>query len=171
MIIESCRLICDWLNDATNGVNALLPSTPLDGADAQPANLATISDMTRDGNVARGRLPVALPGLAISAQPVENLAPHITVADAEGDVHLVIRFGLTKTQTEQGFRDSSYYLRTVIRSLRRFNAADPTLRTRNSVYLEGASNLRMAQLWDALDDSVVTGAVLITFHCRDNVAT
>jgi hypothetical protein len=170
MIIESARLICDWLNDGTNGVNALLPSTPLDAGDAPPINLASIVDCTRDTYAASGRLPAALPGLAIMVLPVENLAPHITVADAEGDVRLAIRLGMTSAQTEAGFAASSYYLRTIVRSLRRFNAADPTLRTRNGIYLEGCHEMSLVQLWDKQEDAVITGAVLLTFHTRDIVA-
>lgn len=171
MIIETCRLLADWLADGANGVNALLPTTPLDGSDVQPANIATIADATRDGNVARGRLPATLPGIAIMPLPIEGLAPHITIADAEGDIQVAIRIGISKAVTEQGFRDSSYYLRTIVRSLRRFNAANPPLRTRNSIYLEGCSELRMVQLWEALEDSFITGAVMATFHVRDSVAT
>lgn len=173
MILEGCRLITDWLNDGTNGVNALLTTTPRDGGDSQPANLASIVDATRDGNVARLRLPETLPGIAVVPLPVEQLQPHVVVIDCEGELQLAIRVAISKTATEQGFRDSSYYLRTIIRSLRRFNAATnaPSSRQRNNIYLEACSELRMVQLWEATEDSIVTGAVLATYHVRDMLPT
>ncbi|MEA3245256.1 MAG: hypothetical protein U9Q74_03770 [Gemmatimonadota bacterium] len=173
MILEGCRLITDWLNDGTNGVNALLGTTPLDAGDSTPAVLVSILDATRDGNVARLRLPENLPGIAVVPLPVEGLQPHVVVQDCEGELQLALRIAMTKAQTEQGFRDTSYYLRTVVRSLRRFNAATtaPSSRQRNNIYLEACSELRMVQLWETIEDSVITGAVLATYHVRDMTPT
>jgi hypothetical protein len=172
VIVECCRVVCDWLNDPVNGVNALLPATPVDAGDSVPANLASIVDATRDFLAARGRLPANLPGIAIVPLPIENLSPHITTTDAEADVHLAIRLGMTKTQADQGFRDSSYYLRTILRSLRRLNANfDHSKLTRNGIYLEGASEMSAIQLFDPIEDTVITGAILITYHTRELQAT
>jgi hypothetical protein len=174
MIIEACRLVTDWLNDGTNGVNAMLAIIPMDAGDSAPAAIAagSIVDATRDGNVARGRLPAALPGFGITPMPIEGLAPWVTINDAEADLSLAIRFGMTKAQTEQGFRDTSYYLRAAVRSLRRFNGnSDPTKRQRNQIYLESCVEMRAVQLWDVIDDSVITGAVVAKYHIRDNAAT
>lgn len=174
MIVEACRLVTDWLTDATNGVNALLASTPLDGADSTPAAFAagTILDATRDGNVARGRLPAVLPGLAIVPLPIDGMDPHVSVADAEFDLELAIRLGFSKAATEQGVRDTSYYLRTIVRSMRRFNGnSDPTKRVRNLIYLESCTSMRAVQLFEPIEDAVITGAVVLKYHGRDNAPT
>lgn len=171
MINEVCRVVTDWLNDPVNGVNALLPTIPLDAGDVMPDLLVSIVDATRDGNAARGRLPEKLPGIAVVPLPVENLDPHITVANTEGDVQIAIRLGMTEAQTQLGVNATSYYLRAMLRSLRRLNGNfDHTVLTRNLIYLEGASNVRMVQLFEPVGDSVITGAVLITYHIRDMLA-
>lgn len=168
MILECCRIISDYLSNGTNGVNALLATTPLDAGDTVPANLLSILDATRDGNVARGRLPASLPGLAVTAERVENILPHVVTNDAEMDVTVLIRLGMTAPQTETAFRNISYYLRTIVRSLRRFNTnQDPTVRIRNGVYLESCEQLDEFTLWQVIDDSVVTGGVLARYHVRD----
>lgn len=171
MINEVCRVVSDWLNDPVQGVNVLLPLTPLDAGDTMPPLLLSILD-PRDGDVARGRLPKNLPGIAVVPIVADGLAPHITIADAEGDVHLAIRVGMTSAQTDEGYTDTSYYLRTIMRSLRRLNGNfDRTKLVRNGVYLEGASDVHMAQLFTPVGDSIITGAVLITYHVRELNAT
>jgi len=172
MILEACRLLADWLSDGTNGVNALLATTPLDAGDSTPASITTITDMTRDGESARKRLPTTLPGITVMAQGADGMAPHVTIADAESDLHIAIRLGFSNAQTDQAMRDSSYYLRTIVRSLRILNGnGDPTKRVRNQVYLESCVDMKVVPLWEDLGDRIVTGAVLLTYHVRDQFAT
>lgn len=178
MFLEVCRQVTDWLAEAGpfvasgNGANAMLATIPLDAGDTRPANLASIVDATRDGNVARLRPPELLPALAVVPLPTERLTPHVVVVDVEGDQELAIRLVLSKAQTEQGVRDASYYLRAVLKSLRRFHAAttSPTLRVRNSIYLEACTGLRMAQVWEPMEDAFVVGVVLPTYHVRDQAS-
>lgn len=173
MILEALRLVTDRLTDATYGVNAMLASTPIDSGDSTPASLASgsIVDATRDGNVARGRLPATLPGIAVTVKEASDLENHMTPGDAEGTITVILRFGVDKNQTEQGMRDASYYLRTALRVLRAWHNADPTVRTRNTVYLQSCEQLQMVPLWDDLNDSIVTGAIVATYHVRDTTAT
>jgi hypothetical protein len=169
MILETLRMVTDWLNDGTNGVNAMLATMPLDAADsALPTNLVTISDATRDGNVARKRLPATLPGIGVMALEQSHDATNISVGDDEGEIRIAIRLGFTNAQSEQAVRDSSYYVRAILKSFRRFTSnSDPLVRQRNSVYLEGAHDVKSAMLWEVVDDSIITGAVVVGFHTRD----
>lgn len=173
MIIEALRMITDRLNDGTYGLNALLGSTPIDSGDSTPAAIASTSilDATRDGNVARGRLPATLPGIAVTVREASGLENYPMAADAEGTLTIVIRFGIDKNQTEQGVRDSSYYLRTIVRALKTFHLAAPAVRTRNEIYLETCESMQLVPLWQDLDDSIVTGAVIATYHLRDYAST
>jgi len=173
MMVEALRMIADRLTDATYGVNAMLASTPLDSGDTVPASIATgsILDATRDGNVARGRLPASLPGIAVTVREATGLENYPMAADAEATLTVVIRFGLDKNQTEQGARDTSYYLRTIVRVLKAFHLADASARTRNNIYLQSCETMQLVPLWQDLDDSIVTGAVVVTYHVRDYTPT
>lgn len=56
MILETVRIIADWLADGAFGVNAVRTSVPKDTGVADfPA--VTVLDSTRDGRVARGGVP------------------------------------------------------------------------------------------------------------------
>lgn len=173
MIVEALRMVTDRLNDATYGVNALLTSTPLDAGDSAPSSIPSTSilDATRDGNVARGRLPATLPGIAVNLRAVSGLENYPSAADAEADLTVVIRFGVDKNITEQGARDASYYLRTVVRVLKNWHLADPSVRTRNTVCLLTCTEMQLVPLWEDLSDSIVTGAVVATYHVRDLTPT
>lgn len=173
MIVEALRMVTDRLTDATYGVNALLATTPYDSGDSAPPSLATgsITDATRDGNVARGRLPATLPGIAVTVREASGLENYPVAADAEADITIVLRFGVDKNQTEQGARDASYYLRTAVRVLKNWHLADPSARTRNGICLLTCDTLQMVPLWQDLDDSIVTGALVATYHLRDQHPT
>ena len=53
---ELVRMVADWLEDGTNGVNAQLDLVPRDNGDDQPADVVIV-DETRDARPGRGRVP------------------------------------------------------------------------------------------------------------------
>ena len=66
MILETVRILADWLDDPTYGVNALASSVPRDtGVDQFPR--VRVYDSTRDGRVTRGQIPDVdnLPALVV----------------------------------------------------------------------------------------------------------
>lgn len=174
MILEANRMLSDWFQVATYGVNALLASTPRDAGDGQPTNLATITDETRDGNVARGELPATLPALAISVDHIKDLDGMVVVITRDGKLHVRLRVGVDNAVTEDAIRDLSYYLRTVIRSFRSFfEHADPaTQRTRNGVYLETCLDMaeQIAVTKDPAGNTIISAYVLATIQLRDLAA-
>jgi len=171
MILEANRIHADWLADPTDGVNALLATTPRDAGDAQAADLETITDETRDGDVARGELPSTLPGIAVSTDVVDDVEGQVMVVTRDGRVKLRIRVGLDNADTAEGMRDLSYYLRTVVRSLNRLYDADANdaARTRNEIYLETCHDLTfaIARTKDPAGVVTVAGYVFTTVQMRD----
>lgn len=172
MILEVDTMLSDWFKDATNGANALLPSTLRTNGHPQPANFALITDETQDGDVARGDLPGTLPCIAVSLDRVDNLDGQVEVITADGKAHVRIRVGLENPISADAVRDLSYYLRTVTRSFRRFMATDSgdPARLRNGIYLETCDELKEAIVWakDQNGTATVTGYVLATIQLRDN---
>jgi hypothetical protein len=168
MILEADRLIADWLADATYGVNALLASTPRDAGDAQPANV-TIYDETRDSTAARGDVPTSLPAVIVTTDRVDQLDGQVATTTRDGQVTVRVRYVISQAATATAIQDSSYVLRTVLRSLRKFfdlNAAAAG-RTRNSIYLESCLSLAGAPMWTPMEDAVVTGGIIATIQLRD----
>lgn len=168
MILEGVRMVADWLSDGTNGVNALLSTTPRDGGDAQPANVA-IADETRDGNVARGQAPATLPAVVVSVDRVQELDGQVAQITRDGKLMLRIRYIIDNNTSGDAIRDASYVLRTVLRSLRKFFdvSAGDGHRYRNNIYLESCLDLAVAPMWAPIESGVVTGGVLATIQMRD----
>lgn len=162
MILEVVRSITDWLQDGTNGVAAQLALLPLDAGDSAPS-VGTIADETRSNIVAQGRLP-STPGIAVNSQGIKELDPEVTTVERDGQITLHVRVGCASADTKNATRDGSYILRAIVRSLRLYNAAT---RTRNSIAIYSCIDLRLAALWQPIDDQIITGAVIGTWQFRD----
>ncbi len=169
MMLETNRMLSDRFADATSGFNALLASTPRDAGDASPAALATITDQTRDGNVARGELPATLPALAISVDGIPQLDGQVATVTRDGKIRVRIRVGFRNAVTANGHQVLSYYLRTAQRVLRRFFDLDPSQRGRNGIYLETIDEMVVAETWSPTEADIVTGTIVATIQGRDTV--
>lgn len=173
MILEPDRMTAEWFRGATNGINALLSSTPRDAGDPQPANVATITDETSNGEAARGELPTTMPCVAVSVDVIEDLDGQVQQVTADGRVKLRIRIGVENANSAEAVRDLSYYVRTVQRSFRRFMASDASdaARTRNGIYLETCLDMKAAIVWtkDQPGGPIVAGYVFPTLQLRDLV--
>lgn len=171
MILETARMVSEWLADPLGGVNALLASTPRDPGDAEPADLATVTDETNDSDVARGDLPANLPAVAVSIDSIQDLDGQVMTITADGHVKVRIRVAVENPTTADAVRDLSYYLRTVQRSFRRFMALDANdpARTRNGIYLESCLSMQLAIVWtkDQVGGSTVAGYLFPILQLRD----
>lgn len=171
MILEANRIVADWLDDATDGVNALLATTPIDAGDSTPADIASIADETTDNDVARDELPGTLPAIAVSVDGIPLLEGQVQVVSRDGKVKLRIRVGVENADSAEGKRDLSYYLRTVVRSLNRLFDADANdaARTRNEIYLETCEEMTsaIAKTKEPSGNVTVCGYVLLTMQMRD----
>lgn len=177
MILETVRIVADWLNHGTHGVNALLPSIPAAEADVDVVTppLVTILDSTRDGRVARGQMPDVssdeLPALLVTPadQTVESQSPAAGLYPSDASVTVLVRYVTSNLDTAKAERDASHTLRAVSRSLRLLftTANSETARSRANVQLISPRDQRLATLYESNDDTVVTGGLLVTYHARD----
>lgn len=170
MLLEPIRIVADWLADATYGVNALRLTVPVDAGDSQPGAV-TIGDATRDGHVARGRLPdpVGTTNLiAVDATGGVTFDGGVLTTVRDGTVPVVVRIGTPNEATEDGTRDGLYLARVVVQSLKVLaEAGHVDDRTRNGVVLLDMPTLTMQPLFQPMEDQTVTAAVLATFKVRD----
>lgn len=162
MILEVLRTLTDWLNDPTNGVVAQLALITLEAGDTVPT-VGTIADETRNNRVAEQYLP-STPGIAVNLQQIPLLDPHVVTVDADGDANVLIRYGIAAADTKNATRDTSYVLRALARSVRRFNR---DTRTRNGIAIYSCIDLRVLSLWQPVEDQIMTGAIAGTWRFRD----
>lgn len=172
MILETVRIVADWLTHATHGVNALRGSVPLDtGVSAPP--VVTVLDSTRDGRIARGGVPtgVELPALCVSPAdtPLEQGVPTVRPWPPDATVTVLIRVAMSLQDTAAAERDASQLVRAVWRSIGLLMTTDAGMsaRSRASVQLISVRQLQAATLYEADQDTMVTGGVLVTCHVRD----
>jgi hypothetical protein len=168
VLLETDRILADWLAGAA-GVNAKLPLVPRDGGDPVPANV-TVADETRHDDVALGRLPAALPCVAVSVQDIEYqdpVQPHVT-DQVTARVTVLIRYGQRGVDSDRGLADASYTLRAVLMSLRELHTNEQAAaRTRGSVQLISCDDLRQVPLTQEVEDAWVTGAIRATYTMYD----
>lgn len=174
MILETVRMIADWLQDSTYGVNALRTSVPLDtGVTSPPA--VTVLDSSRDGRVGRGGVPVLeraeFPALLVSPadQPVEQQGAVIRPWPPAAVVTVLIRYVTSNSDTAAAERDTSQTIRAVWRCLGSL-ITQRTGTTRAGVQLESIRGVQAATLYETNEDTIVTGGVLVTCYVRDTWA-
>lgn len=166
-MLEAPRILADWLAGTTSGVNAKLDTLDYDGADPAPTDVATIADETRNQAVARERLPTPLPCLALSVERFrQDGEVRTTVRD--GSVTVLIRYGVSNSNTATATRDGYYTMRAVVESLRELHKpANVASRTRNGRCLLACEELEFVPLYQALEDGQVTAALRATYTTRD----
>lgn len=173
MILETVRIIADWLDDATYGVNALAASVPTDtGVTQFPA--VTVLNSTESGATARGQIPDVssnLPALLVTPadQPIDQIAPGARPWPPDASVTVLVRYATAKADTAAAERDASQTIRAVWRSLGQLmvTSAGETARTRAQVQLLHITSLQAATLYEDNKDVIVTGGVLVTSRVRD----
>jgi hypothetical protein len=172
MILETVRIVADWLAHGTHGLNAVRTSVPKDTGIADfPA--VTVLDSTRDGRVARGGVPNLAPSefpcvlVTPADQPLNQTSPGVTPA-SYFTVPVLVRFATRELDTAKAERDASQVIKTVSRQLRRLfdTAAGEAARTRADVQLHAMTSLDVQTLYEAAEDTIVTGGVLVTFLIR-----
>lgn len=171
MLLEPVRIVADWLADASYGVNALRLTVEVDAGDAQPGAVV-IGDETRDGNVARGRLPDATTSasnlIAVTSGSGVQFEGGVLTTVRDGTLPLIVRIGTPNVATEDGTRDGLYLARVVFQSLKVLMQADHADdRTRNSVHIKDLSDLTMQGVFQEMQDQTVTCAVSMTCRVRD----
>lgn len=173
MILEAVRIVADWLSDATYGINAVRLAVPKDtGVSDFPA--VTVLDSTRSGLVGRGGVPNLapnqFPALLVSPadQPVDQASPAVRPFPADATVTVLVRYVTSVVDSAQAERDTSQTLKAVWWQLPQLllTSAGETARTRAQVQLYAIQSMQMATLYEATEDTIVTGGVLVTCRLR-----
>lgn len=168
MFVDPVRMVADWLDDPTNGVNAMLAALDLDGSDPAPANV-TLFDSTTSMEVAFGRLPATRPCVAVSLYNVQSIDPRPVQGDARDyKPSILIRFGDTEDQTEVGLRNRDYTLRAILQSLDRFHRDENVAaRQRNQIQLLAAEDTQMLAAFSPIENGELTACFLVRYWARD----
>lgn len=170
---EIVRLVADWLEDGTNGVNALLASVPRDGGDPLPTSV-TIYDETRDNRPARGRVPdgaTDLPAVTVALRGVTVMAEQVT-DDGYCSAEVVVQYAAKNVDAWKAKRDGNYVLRAVAWSLRRLRRLDANAagRLRNQVALGVIDPIRLEPWVERIEDTLIVGSVVMPVTARDYYA-
>jgi len=168
---EPVRMIADWLESPTTGVNAILDTLPRDGGDAVPADVF-VYDETRDDRPARGRMPeddAGLPAVVVFWRSATHLPRPVVQDDGYYEGEVVVRYvakGLDASAVKQA---GGYVLRAVLWSLRQYRATDVghASRTRNSVFVQDVGPARIEPWYDTVEDTVTVGTVVVPVTWRD----
>ncbi len=177
MILETVRIISDWLQDATYGVNAVRLSVPKDtGVTDFPA--VTVLDSTRDGRVARGGVPNLnaneFPCLLVSPadQPTDQQAPASRPFPPDATVTVLVRVAMQNVDTARAERDASQIIKCLWWQIPQLmlTPAGAIARGDNvpraGVQVYQIQSMQAATLYEAADDTLVTGGVLVTCRVR-----
>lgn len=167
---ELVRIVADWLEDTTYGVNAQLALVPRDANDPQPGAV-TVFDETRDNRPARGRVPDAsgdVPALTVSLRGMTHLSETIT-DDGYLQAELMIQFAAKHVDAWRAKRDGHTTLRAAAWSLRylRRTDANHAARLRNSLALIGIDPVRFEPWFERIDDTLVVGTLVVPVTARD----
>lgn len=167
------RIVADWLEHATYGVNAQVADVPLLSGDADPASL-TIYDETQDKWVSRRRVPDAADATAsISFPCVICVLSDLTfgggagtVSDsgviAEGTATVLIQVYNRDEDTANGIRDVMYWQRAIRGSLSLLENAAETNRTQLNTRIMRSQAIRQPPIPPELGDLVLLGSTLYT---------
>jgi hypothetical protein len=173
VILETVRIMADWLSDATYGINAIRTAVPKDtGVTTAPA--VTVLDSTRDGRVARGGVPSLLaaeyPALLVTPadSPVDQANPAVRPFPPDATVTVLVRYVCSVLDTAKAERDTSQTIKALWWQIPQLllTSAGETARARANVQLYGITNMQAASLYEAAEDTIVTGGVLVTCRVR-----
>lgn len=172
-MLDVCRMVTDWMGNATHGVDAKLTALDFDGSDVKPTGTLVIGDETRNAKVALGQYPGDF-GLMVQVQPMETLDGQSSTYTHDYDVPLLLRLCRTDSNAANATRDLLYCLRATVQSVEAlFNetiAAAVTARTRNQVHAYSIVSMGRALTREQREDNVVTAAIAVTIRARDLIA-
>lgn len=165
------RIIADWLQDATYGVNAKLDVLTYDSGDTQPSDIATFADESRNASAAFRRFDgLTLPALIITAPEVEHKDAEMAQYGerADGSVTVQIRYAERTLAGDDALTNGNYIAKAVIASLRELHKNDNVAsRTRNSVRLVSCEELRELGQYEEVDDTWFLAAVQARYYVSD----
>jgi len=170
-MIEPVRILADWLEDATHGVNAKLATVPRDVGDAQPPAV-TVYDETRDDRIARGRVADpedTLPAVYVTLRNAALLPESQVMDDGFFNADLLIRYVTRQSDASRAKQEAFYTLRAAAWSVRRLHRLDGShaSRTRNSVVLTRVLTVSYEPTLEEVEDALLVGTLIVPCEWRD----
>lgn len=172
-MIEPIRILADWLQHPTHGVNALLAAMPGDPGDPLPTLIATVLDETRDGPTALDLPPEdleRLPALLVRAVRPTDLAPSQVNLISLGEASLLVQYAIQEINPDEAMRQMYQTLyRAVPKSIARLlqTAEGDVARHRNQVQLIGLEALTHLDRFSKLESSYLIGGFVARFSVVD----
>lgn len=168
MILETIRAVADGLANVTYGVNAQLQTIQKDGSDATPQNVVGVYDETRSDEVAVGRYPKAYPHLTVTLDGAVDLQGEVVSGNRDAEVTVLIRYVQKNVDSSMGRTDAYYTMRAVQKALKTFfSNAQAADRNRNNIQIIECQGFEHIQMFDNVDDAMVTSGIRVTMFVRD----
>lgn len=170
MILETIRSCTAALNNVNYGVNRQITSMSFDGSDTTPTLLPSngIVDETSNDQVAVGRYPEVSPCLVVTLDGSVQLDGEVVSNYRDAEVTLLIRYVSRDSEHAKGRSDSYYTLKAIQKVVRQWmsneNSSD---RIRNNVQIIECLNIEHVQMFELIDDIIVTGGIHLTLKVRD----
>jgi len=163
------RIFDDWLQDATNGVNAKLAYLEAQGlldGDDTPPDVQFVGNAYDDEQVAKAEKPPKRPALYIGHDlPASFSGRDQKPGQIEGAVPVAIRYVTIHGDLVQGRRDAAHTLRALRMSVDElFRNAQRPKRERAGLYLEAYEEILMGEILETVGNAQVTGGMVI--RCR-----
>jgi hypothetical protein len=166
--IELARIVADWLAAQLPADLAAVPrETP---APAMP----TVFDDTRNGLVARGEEPAALPAICVSVEGLTYEGEVKTANTRFADARVLVRYVTADSAaTEDILIQASDMTRCILRSISRLRGpANEASRVRNAVQLGALSAIEDSGIYAKAENKTISVSLTLTFTmCRDTAAS
>ena len=169
MILEALRITAAWLQDGTNGVNALIDGLTQDGGDSDPPDVTVLEESTSPV-AARRHLDVntSVPVLMVVLARAVGSEGYVTTNYLSGSVTVGILYATRNADSDEGTEDALYTLRAVQQSINLLmKPANVASRTRNNVVLTHTSRMEILPVENDREDAVITHGLFVTYEARD----
>lgn len=169
MIVATVRMLADFLNDPTFGVNATIPTVTRDGTDSIPPNVVGIYDATRDARVAVGQLPTTFPAIVVAPYQVQTLESMVPTIIRYGTVHVMVTYYINKSDAVSGLTWGLYTIQAIERCIKAFmDNAQANYRVRNGIGIAGCSSMQLEPNYTPVGDTAIACGILVGFQVRDS---
>jgi hypothetical protein len=165
VILETLRIVREALDDPEIGVNAVLPSIPVEDGDPTPLPIRTIWDQTQAAFLVTEERPLEDPWIVVYQDGPATMAGEVRTVTRDGDaVRIAIAYGTSRAVADT-VPEVLVVLRAIVRSLRLLLAeTNRPRRTRNNVFVMSCASMQVGPTDGPLD---VQGAVVCDFYVRD----
>lgn len=168
-MLEATRLLSNWYEDPTNGVNAMLRTIEQRHGETVPA-IASFKNEIDDVEVAQRLAPVNIPALYTLLEDPIQVDPGNPTRTKQiiDELPISTRIILQTSDTEQARRHAQLIGRAMIKSVNRFMYNEnQASRVDNQVCITSVVNMTFVGLREQVGDFMAVAALLITFRAEN----